>query len=305
MPGISNSNPFEILVKKAMNTDEDSFAICMASWHLPVYKQSISYKVSSQREATAIEEYIMKAASCEIPCDVDKAMLSELLGLDEVFTENAISHLCDKGILDTKSLPVLKLTESGGELLDRRMVLDKERDEEISYCINLKTAHVYSKVTESASFPLHPDYNRIDKMTENIKKYINRKFIRDVNSVLGNSTDNMSITEILSAKTSDAVKTLFTEILMYDTSKDRTYIKIWDHAAGCFRDDIAKLFDKISVTSTFDHEGAVLSEKSAEILNETSKDDEFAAEYSVNKTLIEIIIENIKNKKEEGNDTNG
>ena len=67
-----------------------------------------------------------------------------------------------------------------------------------------------------------------------------------------------------------------------------------DHAGGCFRDDIAILLEKIGAKPTYEHENAVLSNKSKDIL--CIADDPIK---SADKNAYQNIINNIKSNRKE------
>ncbi|MBE7052024.1 MAG: hypothetical protein E7395_05590, partial [Ruminococcaceae bacterium] len=134
MSGIlNNADYLTEIAKKAEATDGNLVALCGRLWHLPVYKQTLSYELSSMRKPTALEEYIMKAANASLSYQVDKSMLQSLFGLDEVFFEDALKSLAEKKILDEDAMPVLCLTDTGKAMLSQNIVPDKARVEKVEY----------------------------------------------------------------------------------------------------------------------------------------------------------------------------
>lgn len=246
MSGISNKADITAILaaEKEKNT---LAAICTSSWHLPVYKQTLTYEITQMRKATALEEYIMKAASLKLSYSVDVSMLPSIMGLDDLFFEQAIDTLCQKNIIDKTALPILRLTNEGKVAAELGMLPADAVTENIEYYIDRKFAAVYASICEDSQCGVHPKYELIDKTVENAKKYINRKFLVEAGKTVGKEIEDSKagkrITSIVSAKTTDAAKTLFTEIYLYDMSKGDIVRKIWDHAKGAFRDDWAHLMD--------------------------------------------------------------
>lgn len=257
MNGISNKqSPIEIIAAAAEKQKNTLAAICANSWHLPVYKQTLTYEVISTRRATALEEYIMKAAALDLSYDVETSMLPQLLGLDEVFFEEVLEALVGKNIVDKDSLPVLRLTDSGINCLEQRVVPDEAKTDDIEYYIDRKFAAVYASPKEEPRLGMHPKYELIDKKKENVKKYINRKFLIEAGKTLGRQLEDAKlgtrITSVVSARTTDAAKTLFTEVCLYDIAEGKLVRKVWDYARKCFRDDWAQLLDEFSIDSGFE-----------------------------------------------------
>lgn len=256
MHGISNkANPYDIIAANAEKEHKTLVALYANSWHLPIYKQTIEYSLSTLRKAMVIEEYIMKAASMNLSYPVNVSMLPELLGLDEIFLEDAIKSLIEKKILDKTAIPALRLTEAGESHLSRGTVFDKEQVESIEYYIDRKSATVYASPKEVPEIGIHPKYEFLDKNIENAKKYINHKFLIDAGKTLGKELENpgmgTKISSVISAKTTDAVKTLFTEITCFDIAENKLIRKVWDHAGKRFRTDLEKILDGYNIDSGY------------------------------------------------------
>lgn len=256
MPGISDrTKMIDKIVAVAEKKSDFSVAVCAKSWHLPIYKQILTYGLATSRRQTPLEEYIMRAADMKLSYDVDVSMLPSLLGLDEIFLDWAVDNLAEKGILDKECLPVLKLTESGKSYLLSATLPDEERGEQLEYYIDRKSALVYAKPVENSSYPMHPEAGKIDKIKENAKKYINRKFLFRAAQVVGKELENedegTKVTSVISAKTIGLTPTLFTEICMYDIKQNSFFVKVYDYAAGGFRDDISEFLVNENINSGY------------------------------------------------------
>ena len=268
MSGIlNNADYLTEIAKKAEATDGNLVALCGRLWHLPVYKQTLSYELSSMRKPTALEEYIMKAANASLSYQVDKSMLQSLFGLDEVFFEDALKSLAEKKILDEDAMPVLCLTDTGKAMLSQNIVPDKARVEKVEYYIDRKFATVYAEPKDDDSIGVHPGFELIDKAKENIKKYVNRRFLNGVGKALGKRLENPDagtrITGITSVKTTDSAKTLYAEILLYNIAKGDFARLVWDCARECFHDELSMLIDQNAIPCGY---GASLPEPKGMIL---------------------------------------
>ena len=256
MSGTSNKmNPIDIIASAAEKRNPGCIAICASNYHLPVYKQTLAYTLSSTRLPTPHEEYIMKAADLDISYDIDTSMLPSLLGLDNIFLDSTVDFLAEKNILDKDSLPELKLTESGKSYLEAGAVPDEERCEEIEYYIDRKSAFVYSKLKEDSRIAMHPQTDMMEKKRENAKKYISRKFLFQTAKLLGKELEDaesgIKVTSIVSAKTTAASNTLYTEICLYDIINDKLVRKVWDYAGKCFRSDISDFLEAENINSGY------------------------------------------------------
>ena len=106
MFGILNKeSAYDVIAAKVEKSSPTLAAICASSWHLPIYRQALTYELSSMRKMTAIEEYILKAADMKLSYNIDVSMLPSLFGLDEVFFDAVIDFLTAKGAIDKDALP--------------------------------------------------------------------------------------------------------------------------------------------------------------------------------------------------------
>jgi len=277
--GILNKpSAYDVLAAKVEKTDPSLVAICASSWHLPIYRQTLTYELSSMRKMTAIEEYLLKAADMKLSYDIDVSMLPSLFGLDEVFFDEVIDFLTAKGAIDKAALPTLKLTEEGKSFLAQGKISAEAITDSIEYYIDRKFATVYAAPSKEERIGMHPKYNTIDKAGENARKYINRKFALEAAKTIGKEIENPKLgtrlTSIVSAKTTDAAKALFSEIWFYDMAGGTFVRKIWDHGRKCFHNELAHLLDLAHIDSGYKPSAAksnLISESVRQLATEKDK----------------------------------
>ncbi len=256
MFGILNKqSAYDVLAAKVEKADPTLAAICASSWHLPIYRQTLTYELSSMRKMTAIEEYLLKAADMKLSFCLEVPMLPSLFGLDEVFFDQVIDFLTAKGAISKEALPKLKLTEMGKGFLEQGKISAEAITDSIEYYIDRKFATVYATPSKEERIGMHPKCNSIDKAGENARKYINRKFALEAAKTIGKDIENHKLgtrlTSIVSAKTTDAAKALFSEIWFYDMAGNTFVRKIWDHGRKCFHNELAHLLDLAHIDSGY------------------------------------------------------
>ena len=275
---LNKESAYDVIAAKVEKSSPTLAAICASSWHLPIYRQTLTYELSSMRKMTAIEEYILKAADMKLSYNIDVSMLPSLFGLDEVFFDAVIDFLTAKGAIDKDALPTLKLTESGKSFLAQGKISAEATTDNIEYYIDRKFATVYATPSKEERIGMHPKCNAIDKAGENPRKYINRKFALEAAKTIGKEIENPKLgtrlTSIISAKTTDAAKALFSEIWFYDIA-DGTFVrKIWDHGRRCFHNELARLLDLAHIDSGYKLTAAksnLISEAVRQLANEKDK----------------------------------
>lgn len=213
----------------------------------PLQKQKVRYTVTSVKKAELLEEYIMKAAMLALTDGTNIALLSKMLGMDEIFLTDCIDSLCDRGILKKESLPLLELTESGKRHAASGTVPSDEILDDIEYFIDKKSGLFYTAPIENPSCEIWENYKLVEQYVENIKKYISRKFICDVGTELGKEIEDSGgttrITSVVSAKITGQAHTLITEFILENSDSEKLYL-IWDHAKSAFRNDLSEIMKK-------------------------------------------------------------
>ena len=164
----------DFIIDKIENEMMGLQVVAVNQWNLPVTKQRVTYTLSSQRKMTILEEFVMKFAVLGLAENADISLVSTLLGLDEVFVNACVAELSAKKMLDETILPVIKLTETGGEYFERGMVPDKTTTEEIIYYIDRKFGMSYAEIIKDDAYGLYAGYETINQSMDDIKKYINR-----------------------------------------------------------------------------------------------------------------------------------
>lgn len=254
---ISNENATtsDFIIDKIENEMMGLQVVAMNQWNLPVEKKKVTYTLSSQRKMTILEEYVMKFAVLDMAENADISLASTLLGLDEVFVNACVAELCAKKMLEETTPPVIKLTKTGEEYLERGIVPDKTTTEEIEYYIDRKFGMSYAEIINDAAYDLYAGYETICHSMEDIKKYINRNFIVNVGKEQGKVIEHPElgkrISSLVSVKTLEKTQTLMSEIWVYDIIDGKVYCRVWDHAKGIFRQDIADFIEKHSIRDKF------------------------------------------------------
>lgn len=250
-----NTNPLNSIIDKIENEMIGLQVVAMNQWHLPVEKQEVTYTLSNQRKMTILEEFVMNSAILEMDVDADISLISSLLGLDEVFVNACVNELCSKKILEETVLPAIKLTETGAEYFERGMVPDNTTTEEITYYIDRKFGMSYAKIIKDDTYGLYVGYETIYRSIEDIKKYINRNFIvsagKDQGKVIEHPELGKRISSLVSVKTLEKTQTLMSELWVYDIIDDKVFCRVWDHAKGIFRNDIADFIEKHAISNKF------------------------------------------------------
>jgi hypothetical protein len=250
-----DANSLDFIIDKIENEMIGLQVIATNSWHLPVVKQKVTYTLSSQRKMTILEEYILKAALLDISEGMNIPLISNLLGLDEVFIEACIADLNAKNVINKDVLPLIELTETGKKYFERGMVPDTTTTEEIEYFVDRKFGMFYTKVKQDNAYGIYANYEVINSSIENIKKFINRNFIVNVGKEQGKVIEHPElgkyITSFISAQTIEKSQTLMSEIWVYDIVDDKVFCRIWDHSKGVFRSDIADFIEKHNIDNKF------------------------------------------------------
>ena len=250
-----SANTSDFIVDKIENEMMGLQVVAVNKWNLPVVKQKVTYTLSSQRKMTILEEYVMKFAMLEMVEDADILLVSTMLGVDEVFVNACVVELCAKKMLEETVLPVIKLTKTGAEYFERGMVPDKTTTEEIIYYIDPKFGMSYTAIVKDDNYGLYSGYETINRSIENIKKYINRSFIVSVGKEQGKVIEHPElgkrISSLVAAKTLEKAQTLMSEIWVYDVVDGKVFCRVWDHAKGIFRQDIAEFIEKHSIRDKF------------------------------------------------------
>ena len=245
----------DFIIDKIENEMMGLQVVAVNQWNLPVVKQKVTYTLSSQRKMTILEEYVMKFAMLEMVEDADISLVSTMLGLDEVFVNACVVELCAKKMLEETVLPVIKLTNAGVEYFERGMVPDETTTEEITYYIDPKFGKSYATIVKDDNYGLYSGYETIHRSMENIKKYINRRFIVSVGKEQGKVIEHPElgkrISSFVAVKTLEKAQTLMSEIWVYDVVDSKVFCRVWDHAKGTFRQDIADFIEKHSIPDKF------------------------------------------------------
>ncbi len=245
----------DFIIDKIENEMMGLQVVAVNQWNLPVTKQRVTYTLSSQRKMTILEEFVMKFAVLGLAENADISLVSTLLGLDEVFVNACVAELSAKKMLDETILPVIKLTETGGEYFERGMVPDKTTTEEIIYYIDRKFGMSYAEIIKDDAYGLYAGYETINQSMDDIKKYINRNFIVSVGKEQGKVIEHPElgkrISSLASVKTLEKTQTLMSEIWVYDIIDGKVFCRVWDHAKGIFRQDIADFIEKHAIANKF------------------------------------------------------
>lgn len=250
-----NTNASDFIIDKIENEMVGLQVIAVNNWSFPVEKQIVCYTLSSQRKMTILEEFVMKSAVLNIAENVDISLVSSLLGLDEVFVKTCVDELCASKMLEETVLPIIKLTKTGEEYFERGMVPDKSTTEEITYYIDRKFGMFYTKIINDESYGLYAGYETINRSLQDIKKFVNRNFIVSVGKEQGKVIEHPElgkrISSLVSAKTLEKTHTLMSEIWIYDIVESKVFCRVWDHAKGLFRQDIADFIEKHAIKDKF------------------------------------------------------
>lgn len=217
----------------------------VSSWHLPVFKQRVTYTVTRDREMTVLEEFIMKAATIEVSEGISIALIAHLLQMDEIFVKACVEGLVKKAMLENAVLPIVKLTEIGLKHFERGMIPEKAVAQEIEFYTERKFGVVYAKIVQEASYGIYDKFELINDSITDIKKDVNRSFIINIGKEQGKVIEEPKIGQYISSITSletlEKSQTLMSEIWIKNADVDREFYRVWDHSKEVFRPEVAEL----------------------------------------------------------------